>query len=276
MQKKMPITWTIGSSDSSGGSGIQSDLHTFHDFSVHGCTVVTALHAQNSFARGHSVATERKNVVAQINALDSDMPASAIKLGAVPNRESLETVIKYFDDYSGFVCYDLELENCGEAILKELGLLKSELFPRIDLLVANIREVEEIYNHKIIDVDTMKQSAKLFLASGARGVLITGAQFDDSGLRHDYWSDGKDSRWLCVDAVQTVNNQGGGCVYTAAITAMMARGADIQEALVLAKTYVTKGISGALQMGSGPGTVAHLGFPVGDDQRPVVSERAPL
>ena len=53
-QQKMPIVWTISASAAGGGTGIQADLHTFHDFDVYGCTVVTALCAQNSFASGYT------------------------------------------------------------------------------------------------------------------------------------------------------------------------------------------------------------------------------
>ena len=273
--KKMPIVWSIGGSDSSGGSGIQADLHTFHDFGVHGCTVITALNAQNSFAQGHTAPTERKNVVAQINALDSDMPADAIKLGMLPNREILETVIKYFDDYSGYVCYDLELDSSGEALMAESALIKEQLFPRVDLLVANTSEVDTLLDIKLENTQSVIDAAAQFLNLGVRAVLITGAQFDGSGKRYDYWSDGKEGLWLTIDAIQTVNNQGGGCTLSAAVTAMISRGAEVREALSLAKAYVTQGIRGARQIGSGPGSVAHLGLPEQGEDAPVISEEAP-
>ena len=99
LQQKVPVVWTIGASDSSGGSGIQADLHTFHDFSVHGCTVITALNAQNSFALGDTAATARNSINAQISALDNDMPAASIKLGMMPNLEVTEAVFDYLQDY---------------------------------------------------------------------------------------------------------------------------------------------------------------------------------
>jgi hydroxymethylpyrimidine kinase/phosphomethylpyrimidine kinase/thiamine-phosphate diphosphorylase len=68
-----PIAWTIAGSDSGGGAGIQADLATFQDFGVHGCTVITALTAQNSFTVGHVSVTPRRMLAAQINALDSDL-----------------------------------------------------------------------------------------------------------------------------------------------------------------------------------------------------------
>ena len=65
--------------------------------------------------------TEKKAVAAQINALDSDMPADAIKLGILPSKDIVESVIKYLEDFKGFVVYDLELENSGEVLLGEGG-----------------------------------------------------------------------------------------------------------------------------------------------------------
>jgi len=160
-QQKMPIVWSISASVSGGGSGIQADLHTFHDFMVHGCTVVTALIAENSFAQGYSVATERKNVVAQINALDSDMPADVIKLGVLPSLEVVETVSKYIVDYDGFVIYDLELDSSGESLLTEAGdLVRNTLLPRVDLLVVNVAEADAVLETKIEDPESMEAAAQ--------------------------------------------------------------------------------------------------------------------
>ena len=74
-----PIAWTIAGSDSGGGAGIQSDLRSFHDFGVHGCTVITALTAQNSMTISNIRATDSEQIMAQIEALDSDLAAQAIK-----------------------------------------------------------------------------------------------------------------------------------------------------------------------------------------------------
>ena len=92
-----PIAWTIAGSDSGGGAGIQADLASFHDFGVHGCSVVTALTAQNSFTVGHVAITPRRALAAQINALDSDLQAAAIKLGMLGGEDVVEMVAKYLN-----------------------------------------------------------------------------------------------------------------------------------------------------------------------------------
>ena len=273
---KIPVVWSISGSDSCGGTGIQSDVKTYHDFGACGCSVVTAITAQNSFATGYSIAAERKSVVAQINALDSDMPADIIKVGLLPSLEIVETVVKYFDDYQGYVVYDLELEASGEQLLTEAGdLLRSRLIPRVDLLVVNIEEATALTDAEITSFVQMEAAAARLMAMDARSVLITGAKFGDSGQRVDYWTDGTEEIWVTVNGALGVNNRGGGCVLSAAIAAALSQGHTFKAALSLAKAYVTQGIRGAQAIGSGPGAVAHLGLPTDDGDKPQFSDSRP-
>ncbi len=274
-QQKMPIVWTISASAAGGGTGIQADLHTFHDFGVYGCTVVTALCAQNSFALGYTAVTDKKGVAAQINALDSDMPADAIKLGILPSKDIVESVIKYLEDFKGFVVYDLELDNSGEALLGEAGdLVRNVLIPRVNLLVVNVEEAKELTGLTVTRGDSLSTVAKALLAMGAGSVLVTGAHIDDK--RVDLWMDKERCQWVTIDPLHTANNRGGGNVLSAVLTAAEARGLDIETALKLAKAYVTQGIRGSYQVGSGPGAVAHLGWPVNTADMPDVSETMPV
>jgi hydroxymethylpyrimidine kinase / phosphomethylpyrimidine kinase / thiamine-phosphate diphosphorylase len=276
-ENKRPVVWSISGSDSSGGAGIQADLHTFHDLGVHGCNVITALMAQNSFALGYTVATERKNVVAQINALDSDMPAAAIKLGMLANNEIVETIIKYLDDYKGFVVYDPILDNCeGGSVLEDAEDLIKTLLPRIDLLTPNISVAKLLSGENIDTHQSLVAASDKLLAMGTRSVLITGACFDNAkGKRLDYWSDGDNQLWLAGDDIQTVNDRGCGCTLSSAIAAGVGRGLAWEETLKLAKSYVTQAIRGASRLGSGPGAVAHLGWPNDPVDLPTLSKGFP-
>ena len=274
-QQKMPIVWTISASAAGGGTGIQADLHTFHDFDVYGCTVVTALCAQNSFASGYTAVTEKKAVAAQINALDSDMPADAIKLGILPSKDIVESVIKYLEDFKGFVVYDLELENSGEVLLGEAGeLVKTVLIPRVNLLVVNVDEAKALTGIAVSSGESLADTASVLLGMGAGSVLVTGAHIGDK--RVDLWMSGDRCHWVTIDPLHTANNRGGGNVLSAVMTAAEARGLDIETSLKLAKAYVTQGIRGSYQVGSGPGAVAHLGWPASDADMPNLSETMPV
>lgn len=275
-KSKIPTVWSIGHSDSSGGTGIQADIHTFHDFEVYGCNVVTAIMAQNSFATGYWVPVERKAVVAQINALDSDLPAEAIKLGMVPNAEIMEPIAKYLADFNGPVIFDLELQTSENWMLADFDRLAAPLLPHVALLVVNCEEAEALTGLDMASPEALQQTAERLLRTGVGGVLVTGARMPGiEGRRFDYWSDGSDRVWVDVNVVDSVNNRGGGSTLSAALAASLASGRDLKAAIKIAKAYVTRGIRDANCQGSGPGSVAHHGLPEDRDDWPLLSQDAP-
>jgi len=62
---------------------------------------------------------------------------------------------------------------------------------------------------------------------------------------------------------------------SAALAAAVARGETVESAITLAKAYVSQGIRGAIPVGSGPGAVAHLGWPDNQDDLPTLSKQRP-
>lgn len=274
-EKRIPTVWTIGHSDSSGGTGIQADIHTFHDFNVYGCNVVTALVAQNSFATGYSVAAERKAVVAQINALDSDLPATVIKLGMMPSQEVMEPIAKYLAEFDGTVIYDFELSNSGQWLLEQLDQLKTLLFPSVDVLVINTQEATSLTDSPLQAAVDVERAARVILDAGPKSVLITGVKSSDGSSRCDYWASNNDSFWVIAPVVDSVHNRGGGGTLSAALSAALAREESMEAAVNVAKAYVARGIRDANCVGSGPGSVAHHGLPEGSDDWPVISREIP-
>ncbi len=280
VEQKIPIVWTIAGSDSGGGAGIQADLATFRDFGVHGCSVITALTAQNSFCVGYVEVASHKALAAQINALDSDLPARAIKLGMLASAEVVRCVAKYLAEYPGFVvCDPVMVASSGASLLEgEAGkilrgqLIREQLLPRADVITPNRSEAETLLDRKIHSPEEIEIAAHDLLKLGARSVLITGGHFDNDPLRcHDYWTDGADGFWLAGPRIDTIHTHGTGCTLASAITAAVARGYAIRDALVLAKMYVSAGLRQAQKIGGGPGPVAHTGWPSAFEDFPVLS-----
>ena len=279
INSKPPIVWTIAGSDSGGGAGIQADLATFRDFGVHGCSVITAITAQNSFAVGYIEVPSHKALAAQINALDADMPAKAIKLGMLANATNVRCVAKYLADYRGFVaCDPVMTASSGESLLDgEAGkYLREQLLPRADIITPNRHEAEALLNRKINSPDEIEIAAKDLVKLGARSALITGGHFEADRARcHDYWTDGVDGFWLSGPRIATIHTHGGGCSLASAIAAAVASGYALKDALVLAKMYVTAGLRNSRQMGGGPGPVLHAGWPENLADLPELSAQYP-
>lgn len=277
--RKKPIAWSIAGSDSGGGAGIQADLATFHDFGVHGCTVITAITAQNSFAVGHVSVTPRRTLAAQINALDSDLQADVIKLGMLASEEVVEMVSKYLDAYTGFVVCDPVMVSTSGGELMPSGVcdvLIEKLLPRADLLTPNLSEAETLLNRKINDLDDVERAAVDIVALGARSVLLTGGHLSArNNERHDYWTDGEQGFWLSGANIDTLNTHGTGCTLSSAIAAAVAKGYALFDALVIAKAYVSQGLQMSVQLGGGPGPVAHIGWPQRLADLPSLNRRLP-
>jgi hydroxymethylpyrimidine kinase/phosphomethylpyrimidine kinase/thiamine-phosphate diphosphorylase len=255
------LAWTIAGSDSGGGAGIQADLKTFHDFDVHGCSVITALTAQNSIAVGHIEVTPKQSLAAQINALDSDLPADAIKIGMLASAENTASVAKYLTDYQGKVVFDPVLKASSGTLLGEesaLDIVRNTLLSLTDIITPNRDEAAALIGKTIEGHNDIPCAAQTLLDMGAKSVLITGGHFDPiAGKRLDYWSDGNDSFWIAGPSIDSIHNHGSGCTLSSAIAACLAKGYAILDALVLAKAYITRGIRNSVQLGGGPGPVSH-------------------
>ncbi|HEY9690088.1 MAG TPA: bifunctional hydroxymethylpyrimidine kinase/phosphomethylpyrimidine kinase, partial [Coleofasciculaceae cyanobacterium] len=86
METSPPIALTIAGSDSGGGAGIQADLKTFAMHCVHGASALTCVTAQNTLGVTRVDALSPESVVAQIDAIASDLGVAAAKAGMLLNR----------------------------------------------------------------------------------------------------------------------------------------------------------------------------------------------
>jgi hydroxymethylpyrimidine kinase/phosphomethylpyrimidine kinase/thiamine-phosphate diphosphorylase len=264
------IAWTIAGSDSGGGAGIQADLATFRDFGVHGCSVITALTAQNSIALARSLPTPSAHVGAQIDVLAADLPAAAIKLGMLPTSEIIAAVHSFLDNYSGTVVYDPVMRSStGISLLAqgERGVLDAmrALLPHVTIVTPNIAEAQALTGLVIDSVEKLREAAAQLVTLGAGSALITGGHFRldpiDQGPCVDYWTDGERACFLAGEYLDTAHTHGSGCNLSSAIAALLALGFELADSLVVAKAYVTAAIRAARGVGAGPGPLAHPGWP---------------
>ncbi len=271
-----PIVWTIAGSDSGGGAGIQSDIKTFNTFGVHGCSVITAITAQNSYDV-LDIAFSSSNIMdAQIIALEKDLCPQAIKLGMLGSMSVIEQVAAFLKRYDGKVVCDPVMISTSGALLLEVeakNYLIKEIIPYVDLLTPNIMEAASLLNCSIQDSSDIEEAAQKLLSYGARSILIKGGHGSNNYCQ-DYWTDGKQRLWLTIERRPHGNNHGSGCTLSAAITACLALGYNIPDALVAGKSYVSQGIRMACQYGQGPGPVAHYDWPMSPEDLPWITESA--
>jgi len=267
-----PITWTIAGSDSSGGAGIQADLHAFQALGVHGCSVIAALTAQNSLQVSQVEFVSTSMVSAQIEALLRDMPPQAIKLGMLGSLTTLKAIIPVLQKISvPVVCDPVLFASAGDALYEGdiRDQLIQNLFPCVTLLTPNVPEAEWLLKRQLISNTDMVEAAHSLLAYGPKAILLKGGHArSQSTYAQDYFTDGKNSFWLNSKRLGTVHKHGSGCTLASAITAGLAQHYDIKDALVIAKAYVNQGLHLSQPIGQGPGPVAHHRWPTRADCLP--------
>jgi hydroxymethylpyrimidine/phosphomethylpyrimidine kinase len=238
------IALTIAGSDPSGGAGIQADLKTFHRFGVFGQAVVTLLTVQNT--RGvegvHLLPPEL--VAAQIRAVIQDIPPRAAKTGALGNARianAIANLAKNFD-------FPLVVDPVMSA--KNGPSLGGQMMPAF-LITPNLDEAAALCGFPVGDPDAMRRAAQEIHSLGAQNVLIKGGHL--SGDAVDVLYTGGEFHEFRAERIVTRHTHGTGCAYSAAITAELAKGTALIEAVRRAKDFITEAIRTNPGLGSGSG-----------------------
>jgi hydroxymethylpyrimidine kinase/phosphomethylpyrimidine kinase/thiamine-phosphate diphosphorylase len=269
------FAWTIAGSDSCGGAGIQADLKTFQNLGVHGCSVITAITAQDLQHVSKTFYQASACVTAQIAALDKHMAPAAIKVGMLGCVEIITAVTQYLANYTGIVIVDPLLvatsgRNLYAGNLDEYLAALKHLFPFVDVLTPNIHEAEVLVSSTLRTHADIERAASQILTFGVKSVVIKGGHFNDQ-FSHDYWTDGRDAFWLANQRIAHPGCHGSGCVFSSAITAAAALGLSLKDALVVAKMYVNRGMRLAAAQSSSGFFVHGDSWPVCDMDLPYLA-----
>lgn len=249
----VPVAMTIAGSDPSGGAGLQADLKTFHRFGVYGEAVVTLITVQNTVSLERVETLAPDLVLAQIRAVLADIPPRAAKTGALGNTAVMEAVAEAAKDFSFPLVVDPVMVSKHGA---RLGDAQS-LVKRAYLLTPNLDEASELVGFAVNDRDSMRRAAEALIAMGARNVLVTGGHLKGDALDLLYL-EGGDMREFSAARIETRHTHGTGCTYSAAITAELAKGTGLVEAVSRAKMFVTEAIRSNPGLGRGSGPLNHF------------------
>lgn len=251
----IPVALTVAGSDPSGGAGIQADLKTFHQHGVYGTSVIALLTVQNTCEVRAVHVMPAEWVAAQLDAVLEDIAPQAIKTGALGSAEVIEVVADRLAR-SGLplVVDPVMVSKHGQRLILDEAVtaLRERLLPAAWLVTPNLSEAEVLANTKIHDVPDMEKAAAIIAANtGARSVLVKGGHL--SGAAVDVlWTDGH-THHLTADRVSTRHTHGTGCVLSAAITAHLAAGKPIEQAVHQAKDFVRRALATAPGLGFGVG-----------------------
>jgi len=261
----IPVALTIAGSDSGGGAGIQADLRTFAFHLVHGTSALTCITAQNTLGVTRVDALPPEAVVAQIEAVVTDIGVQAAKTGMLLNSEIIAAVADQLVKLAipNLVVDPVMVSRTGAQLIDDTAIatLRHRLLPLATVLTPNRYEAQLLAEMEIQTLADMQQAAQRIHQTGPQVVLVKGGGMEGELKGVDVWFDGQELEILTTEQVDTIHTHGTGCTLSAAIAANLALGRDPHTATHLAKSYVTSALKQALPIGQGQGPVGHF-FPL--------------
>jgi len=248
----MAVALTIAGSDSSGGAGIQADLKTFSALGVFGASAVTCLTAQNPKEVAGIVAIEPDMVAAQIKAVCDEMPVAAAKTGMLYTAQIIRTVAKA-DVRQGIpvlVVDPVMVASSGAILLKHdaIDALCAELLPQARVITPNIHEAEILCGHPIRTLDEMKATAEEIGDRYDVACVIKGRHLAGDDVFDVLYDEGEAFVYT-GRRVEIAESHGAGCCFSAAVTAYLAKGDLLHDAVGKAKEFVRRAMEASWPVG---------------------------
>ncbi len=256
-----PTALTIAGSDSGGGAGAQADLKTFLTCRVHGMSAITAVTVQNSVGVTGFYELPPEAVAEQIESVVSDIGVGATKTGMLASAAIMEAVAETVRrlHIAPLVVDPVAASQHGDPLLRPdaLDALREVIIPLATLITPNLGEVRLLTGTEVTRPDEMYDAARALHALGPAWVLVKGGHLP-GGDAVDLLFDGARFTEFAAPRSDTVHTHGSGDTLAAAITAALARGSDLQQAVGTGKRFITGAVEGSFPLGAGRGPVGHF------------------
>jgi hydroxymethylpyrimidine/phosphomethylpyrimidine kinase len=242
----IPRVLIIAGSDSGGGAGIQADLKTVAMLGGHGMTAITAITAQNTLGVTGVERVSTEMVIAQIDAVASDIGVDAVKIGMIGSAATAMAVADRLEAMPGVpVVFDPVMVATSGAALADAATIAAfdRLIAMAAVVTPNLPEYEALGG-------TARRFAAPLLIKGGHGA---GGMIIDRLVMPD----GAEMRWE-DPRIETPHNHGTGCTLASAIATGLAGGMSLPEAIARARRYVRQALAAAPGLGGGHGPMGFL------------------
>ena len=231
---------TIAGFDPTGGAGVQADLKVFHALGIYGLSVVSSLTAQNTEGVGDIMPVPGRFVKKQLTVLLSDLVPEATKTGMLYSEYTIEAVAHIIKKYSlkNIVVDPVLVSSSGKKLAEKNApfALRKKIFPFCSVITPNIYEASVLSGIDIKTRADMEKAAVCLRDLGPENVIITGGHLEDVAL--DVFYDGE-FHYLRSRKVAG-EYHGTGCTFSAALTAMLAKGYSVPDAAKEAKKFMNR------------------------------------
>lgn len=253
---------TIAGADPSGGAGIQRDIKTFRDFGLNGLSVITALTAQNQKRVKAVLPVSASFVIKQINCLLDEYSIGVVKLGMLARADIVNALTRLFKRtrFKNIVLDPVLMSSSGYHLMDKGGVtcLKRLLLPLATIVTPNLNEAAILAGMKrVSNLEEMKLAAIKIKKLGPMFVLVKGGHLkgvrsQKSGVRRknekavDILYDGREFKTFASKMIDK-EIHGTGCILSAAIVSLLAKGMGVEDAVKRAKAYTTRVIKESIE-----------------------------
>jgi len=250
-----PVVLTIAGSDNSGGAGLQADLKTFTTLGVYGTTAVTCIVAEHP-GRVHNITPIPPDRVAdQIRLVLEAFPVAAIKTGLLYSAEIIAATAKAIapalKQGVPLVIDPVMVASSGKALLKKDAIKAlRKLIGQATLVTPNRDEAALLWGRPIKNLADLNRAAvELTKGFGQPHFLVKGGHLKtDRAIDILAFPDGRVHEFG-AKRIPNLDPHGTGCTYSAAITAGLAKGLTVKEAVILGKIFITRALYRRFEIG---------------------------
>lgn len=265
-----PVAMSVAGSDSGGGAGIAADLRAFAALGVQGTFAIAAVTAQSTTEVRRSWPLSPEQVAEQVRCVADDLAIRAAKTGMLATSANVAMVARLVHDgvLPPPVVDPVLVASSGAVLLEEdaIDAYRRLLLPVAAACTPNLPEAERLSGRTIASLDEAFSAARAIVELGPSVVVVKGGHRPLDPDRPDLAVDAAIvdgvERVLSGPRVETVNNHGTGCTFSAAIAGCRALGLEWAGALETAKRFVTEAVLGAAtwELGHGHGPLDQLAW----------------
>ena len=257
------VALSIAGTDPTGGAGIMADLKSFQARSVYGMAVVTSVVAQNTKGVQLIRHLDQEILEEQLKSVFQDIVPDAIKTGMLAQVETIELVASYLAEQKcPYVLDPVMVATSGDRLIEEdaIQALKTKLLPLATIITPNLPEAEVLVGRTLkSENDIMNAGRWIRKELGVKNLVIKGGHLAKVASDYLFLEDGE-VRIISAERIATNHTHGTGCTYAAVITAELAKGRTVAQAVETAKRFITEAIQTAPELGHGNGPVNHTTY----------------
>lgn len=253
---------TIAGYDSNGTAGLTADLHSFYADNVYGHGVLTGVVAENATQITASQTMPASFVEEEFKDL-AEFHITAAKTGMLANQAIIQTVVKNYSaqHFGPLVVDPVIITKRQDRLLSDDAFadFRNQLIPLATVLTPNFAEAEELLGHPLSNQQDVRKAAHQLQQMGAKNVVIKGQHLaDQTEPIHNYvlLENGHDF-WINNKFVKTTKLNGAGDSFSAIITAELAKGTSVGNAIKRANNFVDVAIHHPLAIGQNFGPINH-------------------